>query len=124
MKKIIFSVATGFLLWTVLWCSANFVVPTVVPDAFTAAGTISSTPVLLFFLGWSMLASFLSGAMVGRRNPGTALPNWVLGFALLLVGSGVQASYWDAMPVWFHLGFLAALLPVTLFGGRFASGDR
>ncbi|MFK5956528.1 MAG: hypothetical protein QM477_08805 [Planctomycetota bacterium] len=38
----------------------------------------------------------------------------------VLLGSGIlaQASYWSVMPLWYHVSFLAALLPVCMIGAR------
>jgi hypothetical protein len=30
----------------------------------------------------------------------------------------VQASAWSALPLWYHLPFLALLVPACLLGGR------
>ena len=39
---------------------------------------------------------------------------------LLLTGVGVQLGVWPLMPVWYHLLFLALIVPVAVFGGRLA----
>ena len=44
----------------------------------------------------------------------------VLGLLLLVVGVGVQAAMWNLMPLWYHLPFLALLLPATLAGAALA----
>ena len=38
---------------------------------------------------------------------------------LLITGIFVQMSIWALMPAWYHLTFLALLIPVTLVGGKF-----
>jgi hypothetical protein len=43
-----------------------------------------------------------------------------LAAVLLLVGIFVEIQYWNVMPVWYHLIFLAVLVPATLWGGRIA----
>ena len=40
---------------------------------------------------------------------------------LLLTGIGVQASVWSLMPTWYHVTFLALVVPMTLLGSRLAS---
>jgi hypothetical protein len=36
----------------------------------------------------------------------------------LLLGIGFEASAWNLMPVWYHLVFLALIIPATVMGGR------
>ena len=43
---------------------------------------------------------------------------WILAFVQLAIGIAVEASYWELMPVWYHLLFLALLIPATVYGGR------
>jgi hypothetical protein len=47
---------------------------------------------------------------------------WVFAFIQLAVGSAFEASYWDMTPVWYHLVFLALLVPTTVLGGRLRAG--
>ena len=37
---------------------------------------------------------------------------------MLVTGIAVQAGVWALMPVWYHLVFLALLVPVCLVGAR------
>jgi hypothetical protein len=46
------------------------------------------------------------------------------GALLLVVGIAVQVSYWDALPVWWHLAFLVSIVPFTLLGARLRGGPR
>jgi hypothetical protein len=39
---------------------------------------------------------------------------------LLATGLGVQSSAWSQLPVWYHLAFLALLIPGCLGGMRLA----
>lgn len=48
----------------------------------------------------------------------------ILGVLLLVVGIVVQASYWNVLPVWWHLCFLVSILPFTLLGARLRGGTR
>jgi hypothetical protein len=45
-----------------------------------------------------------------------------LGAALLAIGILVQSQYWQLLPVWYHVIFLAGLLPVSLLGARLRAG--
>jgi len=45
--------------------------------------------------------------------------------ALLLLGFiPVHINLWDKFPVWYHLTFLASLVPLTYAGGKIAATRR
>lgn len=59
-----------------------------------------------------------------KGRPGPNMGRLILGVLLLVVGIAVQASYWDALPAWWHLTFLLAILPFALLGARLRGGTR
>ena len=119
MIRIILSVLAGFVLWSVLWIGANAVSVALVPDAYNEDGTSDSGAVLLVFLILSVACSVGSGKLTVAvaRTPSLA-PAWALGGLLLAFGAVVQILNWDSMPLWFHLPFLALLVPGVLAGAR------
>ena len=60
------------------------------------------------------MAGFIAAVVAGenRRTP------WALGILLLLFGAGVQAVAWSYIPIWYHIVFLALLVPLTILGGK------
>jgi TRAP-type C4-dicarboxylate transport system permease small subunit len=46
------------------------------------------------------------------------LTNLILGILLLAFGILVQVVAWNYMPIWYHLIFLALLIPMTMIGGK------
>jgi hypothetical protein len=42
----------------------------------------------------------------------------VVGIVLLIVGLGVEIAGWGRTPVWYHLVFLALLIPGVLVGAK------
>jgi hypothetical protein len=40
---------------------------------------------------------------------------------LLVVGIYFQSQYWHVMPLWYHLIFLALLIPMCFVGARLAA---
>ena len=112
------AVLAGVVTWSVVWLAANATAVALVPQAFGEDGTTSSTGILVLFLVLSVLASILAGwvtAAVARRP--YLGPTLVLGGIQLAIGIGVQMQYWDAMPLWYHLPFLALLVPGNVAGG-------
>jgi hypothetical protein len=112
------AVIAGFAAWTVLWLASNKVATLAAPDAFDENGLTASSGILLAFLVasvvYSILAGWVTAAVAGRSEIGHAV---ALGIVQTIVGVGVQMSYWDAMPLWYHLPFLALLLPGNVLGG-------
>lgn len=119
MVRSIASILAGFTVWTVLWLTINQTLLAVASQHFTPEGTTDHAGVLLTVLIASVLFSVLAGwltAKIARHKPiAHALG---LGLLLLVVGLFMQVQYWNAVPVWYHLSFLALLVPAAMFGGR------
>lgn len=133
MVKIILGVIAGFIAWSIIWVGSDEVLATSSPgwyglhqddaqlallngDAFQADATI-----MLIRLGIAAAATVMSGflaAVIAGENRRAPL---ALGVLLLVVGIAVQAMAWRVMPVWFHLIFLAMLVPLSIAGGRLKS---
>lgn len=121
MVRAIVSVIVGYALWTAGWLAGNALL---FPAATAAAGRgerVDGVGVLLGLLALSVGCSLAAGAAAGALARRTR-PVLVLAVLLLLTGVGVQASVWARMPVWYHLPFLALLVPATLLGSRFSAG--
>ncbi len=123
MGRAIAAVVAGYLLWTVLWLGFNAGAQSLFPDTIGASQPITSVGVLLTYLAYTVVISVAAGfvcAAIRTKNPAKAVQ--VLAGLLLVSGVVAEVSYWDATPVWYHLVFLALLVPSTLFGGRLKGG--
>jgi hypothetical protein len=119
MLNLVLSVIAGFVLWSVLWLGGGALVQKLFPGAVAANGATSHSGLLVSLLGLSILASLAAG-YVSRfflQDPAAA-PQLYLGVILLAVGIFVQRQYWTLMPLWYHLAFLALIIPVVLYGAR------
>lgn len=119
MLRSILAVLAGFLTWTVLWLTSNAAIAAALPDAFRADGSTDSAGILLVILLLSVVFSLIAGyvaAIVARRA--IMKHALALGLLQLAVGLFVQIQYWNLMPLWYHLSFLALLLPGILVGAR------
>jgi len=117
------AVVAGFALWSVLWVGGDLVFRQLWPEAYPAAfpeEPMTAAPPLLATLVLSVLCSFLSGGLTARIAHRRGGPVWVLAILLLAVGVSVQASAWNALPLWYHLPFLLLLVPVCVLGRRLA----
>lgn len=113
----ILSVLAGFVLWSALWLSANQAL--IAANAVGEDGATSSVPVLLLIIALSVVISVLSGyvtaALAREKAQKSALS---LGALLLAVGIFVEATTWNLLPVWYHLGFLVLLIPAVQVGSK------
>lgn len=111
------AVVVGYALWTALWLGGNALFFSELAAKAQAGEAITSAGTLLWVLLLSLVCSLAAGAVVGAisRSKAAVLTAGVL---LLLTGIAVQASAWSLMPVWYHLVFLALIVPVVLVGGR------
>lgn len=130
MLRMILGVVAGFIVWTILWIGSDQVLRLLSPEwigaqqnamelAIANSEVYLQEPTLLFIhLSRAILASIISGfiaAYVAAENFKTPL---ILSVLLLAVGAFVQIVFWNYFPLWFHIIFLAVLIPTTLFGGR------
>lgn len=123
MGRALGGIVAGFLLWTVLWLGFASLMQAGFPDIIHPEQPLTHTGVLLGYVGYSVLISILAGfvcAAIRRESPMKTV--WVFAFIQLLVGIGFETSYWDMTPVWYHLVFLALLVPATVWGGRLKAG--
>ena len=123
MGRSIVAVLVGMVVWAVLWVSGNAGLRALMPDAFDPEGTTQSGAALALILVESVVLSVLAGyvtAALARRRMVTHAV--VLGFIQLALGIMVQVSVWERMPLWYHLSFLALLIPANVLGGVWRVG--
>lgn len=123
MLRSVLAVVVGFAAWSALWLGGDVAVRGAWPEAYPAnfpETPMTATMPLAATLALSVLCSLAAGwlaAALGRRRAGAV---WALALLLLAFGIAVQISTWSALPLWYHLPFLALLVPVCVFGGRLA----
>ena len=110
----------------VLWSGGTQAAQAMFPEVLRPEQPIDDTKILLVYVAYSAALSLLAGfvtAVVGRdRSPMTAV--WILAVLQLALGIGFELSYWNLMPAWYHLLFLALLIPATLGGGILRTRSR
>ena len=112
------SVISGYVLWTVVWLAGNAllkkggVLPPIDSQPIRDAGP------LVIVLGLGIVCSVLAG-FVARAVSGPSPRTSLMVLSLLLLGSGCyfELSAWNLTPIWYHVAFLAMLVPATLAGG-------
>ena len=113
------AVTAGVLLWGLLWNLGTARLAELFPADLAGVERIESTSLLLLMAAYSALLSSAVGWLAARIGGESAfIATLVLSVVNLAIGSLVQTIYWAMMPLWYHLLFLALILPATLLGGR------
>ena len=130
MLRVILGIVVGFIAWSILWIGSDQLLITLSPEwygahqlAFQKAmfNKTEFTPdstILIVHLVRSVVISIMSGflaAVIAKGNRNAPLG---LGILLLAFGLLVQFMAWNYLPLWYHVVFLALLIPMTLLGGR------
>lgn len=133
MVRIILAAIAGFIAWSILWIGSDQVLMSAMPDwygahqlGFERAMTnkeafVPDTTILIMHIIRSIVVSIMSGflaAIIAGENRRSTL---ILGVLLLLFGIFVEVMAWNYLPLWYHLVFLALLIPMTVLGGRLKS---
>jgi hypothetical protein len=117
MLRSILAVIAGSAVWTVLWLGSNVVLSTLLPSQLKVS-RVESVPAMLLLIVLSVIFSIIAGyvtAQLARRKE--IAHTWALGVLQLSMGIAAQLSYFDVLPVWYHITFLLLLIPGNLFGG-------
>jgi len=81
-------------------------------------------PMLVARLSISVVATFAAGLVTASIAPRSTLVSLMPGMLLLVAFIPEHVSLWDKFPVWYHLTFLASLVPLTYLGGTIWSRQR
>jgi hypothetical protein len=117
MLKQFLAVFAGFVLWSVGWLSFNVGLQKLALLTSDRTQRIQGVRVLLALLLGSFTLSLVAGyvtAVIGQTA--SNLPVILLGLLLLAVGIFFQTQFWRQMPLWYHLSFLALLIPFCYLG--------
>lgn len=118
MGRSIAAVVVAWLIWSAFWIGGTQVAQAAFPDIIDPTQPLTHTGALLGYVAYSAVLSIGAGYVAawikGMRPMRTV---WALAWIQLAVGIGFEASYWSMTPVWYHLVFLALLVPATVLGG-------
>lgn len=117
MKRTIFALVAGFVVWGVVATLINFGLRAGIP------GYRLAEPSMSFTLGMkaarlilAALASLAAGATTGLIAPEKKGAPWVLGAIVLALFLPEHIQIWAKFPVWYHLTFLLTLVPLVALG--------
>ena len=119
--RIILAVLAGALVWAVLWNVGTRLTQAALPDIVRPEQPLTHTGVLLAYIAYSVALSVLAGftAAWAAGGAGRAMRAvWSLAVLQLGLGLFFEISFWNMVPVWYHIVFLALIVPATVYGGR------
>jgi hypothetical protein len=118
MGRAILAVLAGAAVWAVLWVGGTQAAQAAFPEILPVGQPLTHSGALVGYIGYSVLLSLLAGyvtAAVAHKNPMPAV--WGLATLQLALGIGFEVSAWSLTPLWYHLVFLALIVPATVYGG-------
>jgi lysylphosphatidylglycerol synthetase-like protein (DUF2156 family) len=125
--RLVLGVIAGVTIWSLLWIAGTGAAQAAFPDVLDPAQRLEHVGALLGYIAYSVVLSLLSGyvaaaaaAAGGARAAMRAA--WIVAVILLGLGIFFEVLYWEMLPVWYHLVFLALLVPATVYGGKLKAG--
>jgi hypothetical protein len=117
--RAILAVVAGAAVWAALWVGGTQAAMAAFPDILPKDQPVTHLGALLGLILYSLPLSVLAGyvtAMIVGQDPMPVV--WILAGLQLILGIIAETSAWGLTPVWYHLVFLALVVPATVFGGQ------
>lgn len=119
MKRAILGFAAGVVVWVIVISVLDRALRVLLVGYAAAEPTMSFTlGMLLARLTIAALTSLIAGAIAARIAPASPRMPLLLGVTLLLGFIPVHVRLWSLFPFWYHLVFLATLVPLVVLGSR------
>ena len=115
MGRLILGIIAAPVLWGVISIPINLGLAAFYGEGAAAPPYPTSYLIIALVLsaGYGLFSGYGAAWIAGTSERKLSVG---AGIALLIVGLGVQISAWDAIPVWWHVIFLAMLVPVCMYG--------
>ena len=125
MVRLIITFIAGLVSWVVIATLLNYLLRFGLPGYAAAEPSMDFSLLMQFArLALGAAASIGTGSIAARFAPAhTRLP-LALGVTLLVLFTPVHYGLWDNFPVWYHLFFLATIIPFVLAGARLAKPNK
>ena len=117
--RAVLGVIVGYLLWTALWLGGNAAFLGAAGEVVSAGERFAAVGPLVGAIALSVMCSIAAGlaaASIAKERARVAV--FVMAALLLGTGVAVQIGVWTFMPIWYHLTFLALIVPASVMGGR------
>ena len=117
MKRGIAGVLAGLVVWFVVATAINLALRLSWADYAMAEKPMTFTlGMQVARLVTGAVASLCAGFVAAWIAKGSATPVRLLAALLLLLFLPVHYGLWNRFPLWYHVVFLASLVPLTLLG--------
>lgn len=118
MGKTILAVVVGFVAWFAIALGLGTAMRASWPAYAAVADAMAFTlPMMFARLSLGVLGSLVSGWLAGRIATHRRAATVALGVALLVFFIPQHIQLWDKFPIWYHVFFLASLIPLAVLGG-------
>ena len=119
MGRTIGAVLAGAAVWAVLWIGGNAALAGAMPDVVVVGERLEHVGALVFLIAYSGGLSVLAGFTTAKvRGEGAMRAVWALASLQMALGLFFEITSWSLLPVWYHVVFLALIIPLTVAGGR------
>lgn len=118
MVKGALAVVAGLVAWIAVALGVGLLLRLWPAYVSVAAAMAFTLPMLIARLSIGAAATVAAGvvaALIARRSNAAPL---ITGLLLLVIFVPDHIHLWTKFPVWYHLTFLASLVPLTYLGGR------
>lgn len=123
MWRALVSIVAGLVAWAVIVTLLNFGLRAALPGYHAAEATLQFTLAMkIGRLTEAAITSVAAGAVVGMIAPSKRWAPWLVGLIVFAMFVPVHVGLWNRFPVWYHLAFLAPLVPLVALGGLFGRG--
>ena len=117
MLRQILAAIVGYVFWSAAWVGYNPLLQKFNLLSSDQTQRIHDPKALLALLLGSFVLSIVAGYLTAViSGPRRHLAVLVLGLLLLATGIFFQMQFWRMMPLWYHLTFLALLVPFCFVG--------
>ncbi len=105
-------------LFALLWNAGTLGAQAALPELMPAGQPITHTGALLGLIAYSVLLSMLAGYTTVAAAGAYHRPALrILAALQVTLGLAFEIAFWRLTPVWYHVIFLALVIPATLYGG-------
>ena len=119
MARAALGVVAGLAAWVIIATAAGLIMRSRWPEYASVADAMTFTlPMMLARLAIGALATLAMGLITSVIAGRSTLARLIPGVLLLVVFIPQHITLWDTFPVWYHLTFLASLVPVTYVGAK------
>ncbi len=117
--KSFLAILAGLIAWPALFLTSYQGLMAVFAEHFEEDGGLFWAPLLIGLLALSVVVSYATGWITAAVAPAASRVKLatIVGLINLAFGIFAQSSGWELAPVWYHLPFLALLLPAHWLGG-------